>query len=243
MQYANLSYHYAIDMALIKKNALGFGFHVPEYRKLKWPEFPKHQAVGRFESERFDPVTWKGNYPNPAFQRMTARDAFWAAKILMKFTRDELAAIVETGEYSDPDNARLLLEVLLERQQKCGRFGINAINPLDEFRIENGVLTFSNLSERHGFGGAGTTYQIQWFAFDNDTGSRRELSLPSTLRETRSSLPASPPGNEYLLAEIRSSHPDHPHWRSAIDVYLRPTGSRHEIVGIERESPEVSTFP
>jgi hypothetical protein len=234
-------YHYWLEPDLIVDNILGFGFHVPEYRKVKWPEFPKYQAVGRFESERFDPVTWKSNYPNPAFQRMTARDAFWAAKILMKFTRDELAAIVETGEYSDPDNARLLLEVLLERQKKCGRFGINGINPLDGFRVENGALVFRNLSEEHGFGGAGTSYEIQWFAYDNDTGSRRELSSATSLRETRSALPSPPAGGELLLAEIRSSHPDFPHWRSPIGVYLRVTGTQQEIVGIDRESPEAST--
>jgi len=243
MQLPHLSFHYWLDLPVVKKNLVGFGFHVPEYRKADWPEFPEYESVGRWESELFDPVKWRNDYPNPAFLRMTARDAFWAAKILMKFTREELAAIVETGEYGDPKDARYFLDVLLERQLKCGRFGINAINPLDEFRIQEGSLAFVNLSEKYGFVEAETSYEVQWFAYDNETGARRELSQTSTERETRSRLEAAPSPESFLIAEIRSINPENPHWRTSIEVTLRPGGTGYEIVGIERESPEIATFP
>jgi hypothetical protein len=243
MQLPHLSFHYSMDFPLMKRNLLGFGFHVPEYRKADWPEFPEYESVGRWESELFDPVKWRNDYPNPAFVRMTARDAFWAAKILMKFTREELAAIVETGEYSDPEDARYFLEVLLERQLKCGRFGINAINPLDEFRVEEGALRFVNLSEKYRFAQGETSYEIQWFAFDNETGARGELSSKRTQRETSSSVPSAPGGEEFLLAEIRSINADYPHWSTSIGVYLRRGGAVYDIVGIERESPANSTYP
>jgi hypothetical protein len=242
MQLPHLSYHYWLDLPLLEKNLLGFGFHVPEYRRAKWPEFPEYEAVGRWESELFDPLKWRNDYPNPAFVRMTARDAFWAAKILMKFTREELAAIVAAGEFSDPEDGRYFLEVLLERQQKCGRFGLNALNPLDEFRVENGALRFENLSQRHGFVEAETSYQVQWFAFENETGARRELSSKSASLETRSTLPPSR-GEEFLLAEIRSENAENPDWRALVSVYLRRAAAGYEVVGIERESPELSTFP
>jgi hypothetical protein len=174
---------------------------------------------------------------------MTTRDAFWAANILMKFTREELAAIVETGEYSDPENARYFLEVLLARQLKCGRLGINAINPLDEFRIEDGALDFVNLSERYGFVEAESSYEIQWFAFDNETGGRLELSGRKTGQETRSILPAAPSRESFLLAEIRTRNPENPHWATPVGVYLRPDSGGYSIVGVERESPENNTFP
>ncbi len=243
MQLPHLSFHYWLDLPLVKKNLVAFGFHVPEYRKANWPEFPEYESVGRWESELFDPLRWRNDYPNPAFLRMTARDAFWAAKILMKFTREELAAMVETGEYTDPEDARYFLEVLLARQLKCGRFGINAINPLDEFRIQEGSLEFVNLSERYGLVEAETRYEIQWFSHDNETGARRELSPTSTQRETRSRLPTAPDPESFLLAEIRSIHVDYPHWSTSIGVYLRPGGAAYEIVGIDRESPEMATFP
>lgn len=243
MQLPFYGFHYWLERSEVKKNAVGFGFHVPEYRKAEWPDFPEYKPVGRWESQLFDPARWKNNYPNAAFLRMTARDAFWAAKILMKFTREELAAIVETGEYSDPEDARYLLEVLVARQRKSGRLGINAINPLDEFRVQSGSLEFVNLSEKYGFVESPTRYEIQWFAFENETGARRELSPATTGTETRSSLPAAPGPESFLLARIRSIHEDYPHWSTSIDVYLRPGGAGYEIVGIERESPEIATFP
>jgi hypothetical protein len=174
---------------------------------------------------------------------MTARDAFWAAKILMKFTREELEAIIETGEFSRPEDRRYFLDVLVARQLKCGRFGINAINPLDEFRIEEEALRFVNLSERYGFVEARTSYEVQWLAFDNETGARRELGPKTTGEETRSSLPAPPGGGSFLVAEIRSINAENPHWVSTIAVTLRPRDGAYELVGIERESPEISIFP
>ncbi len=243
MQLPHLSFHYWLDMPEVKKNLLGFGFHVPEYRKADWPEFPEYESVGRWESALFDPLKWRNDYPNPAFVRMTARDAFWAAKILMKFTREELAAIVGTGEFSTPENARYFLDVLVERQLKCGRFGINAVNPLDEFRVEDGALRFVNLSEKYGFVEAKTGYEIQWFAFDNETGARRELSPKRTEQETRSSLPATPNPEPFLVAEIRSVSTENPHWATTIAITLRSRAGSYDIIGIERESPEISIFP
>ena len=189
MQRAALSFQYSMDFKEMKRNLLGFGFRVPDYRKVEWPDFPDYQAVGRFESERFDPAGWRNDYPNPAFWRMTARDAFWAAKILMSFTPEGLAAIVETGEYSRPEDPAYFLETLVERQMKCGRFGINAINPLDEFRIDGEALSFTNFSERYGFVMAKTDYRARWFTYDNDTDLTAPLGSILTSSEPRPSCP------------------------------------------------------
>ncbi|MEJ2244746.1 MAG: hypothetical protein P8Y80_01475, partial [Acidobacteriota bacterium] len=173
MQYAHLSYHYSMDFEMMKKSLLGFGFHVPNYRKAKWPAYPQYQAVGRWEAELFDPEAWKNDYPNPAFIRMTPRDAFWAAKIIMHFTPEELAAIVETGQFTDPRNTEYFLEVLLQRQQKCGEFGINGINPLDEFQVKGEFLEFANLSAKYGFIKGTTAYRTTWSIFNNYDDSDR----------------------------------------------------------------------
>ncbi len=244
MQRAELGFNYSIDFKEMKRNLLGFGFRVPEYRHAKWPPYPEYEAVGRWEGELFDCERWRNDYPNPAFMRMTARDAFWAAKIVMRFTREELEAIVETGEYTNPDNPVYFLEVLLERQRKCGRFGINAINPLDEFRLDGDVLEFTNLSEHYGFADVDTRYNVSRSSYDNERDERRTVSEPVTQSGTRIELPDGD-GN-FLLVEIRSLNEDYPHWSAAVGVYLRPKGPKgagYEIVGIDRESPEESTFP
>lgn len=243
IQDAELGVHYFMDAELMKKNLTGLGFHVPLYRKARWPALPEFQAVGRLESELFDCAAWKGNYPNPAFERMTARDAFWAAKILMTLDREALAAIVETGEYSRHEDAALLLQLLRERQLACGRFGINAIDPLDAFRVEGGALLFENLSERYGFVLTPSRYEIAWHTYDNETGESRSLGAPVTQEALRAELPPVASRELFLVAELRTKNEDFPHWSAAVRVYLRPEGDGYEVVGIDRESPERSTFP
>jgi hypothetical protein len=188
----------------------------------------------------FDPEEWKNDYPNPAFIRMTPRDAFWAAKLIMSFTREELEAIVETGDFSDPDNAAYFLDVLVERQLKCGEFGINGVNPLDDFRVIDDRLEFTNMSNKYGFMEGTTEYRVKWSLFNNEDESVQPLRGPLMQSETDSALPVV----EYyrrnkhllLLAEIYSLNPEYPHWNKRIGVYLRPTGQTYEVVGVERES-------
>ena len=117
------------------------------------------------------------------------------------------------------------------------------VDTLDEFRVEDGALRFVNLSERYGFVEAESSYEIQWFAFDNETGSRRELSAKQTEQGAGSTLPAAPIGESFLLAEIRTRNAENPHWATSVGVYLRPDSRGYSVVGVERESPESNTFP
>ena len=212
---------------------------------MEWPNFPKYEGVGRWESEHFDPLAWRNDYPNPAFVRTTPRDAFWAAKIVMRFTREELQAIVDTADFVDSDQAQYFLDVLMERQQKTGAFGINVLNPLDGFTVTGDALEFENLSERYGFvQPASTTYDVAWSLYDNARGRvLQALGDPVTQGTTGAPLPEPDryldDRDRLLMVEITSMHPDHPVWAQPIRVYLRSTGSRYEVVGIERESPQV----
>lgn len=243
MQYAQLAFHYTIDLKLAKKNLFGFGFHVPEYRYAEWPDFPEYRAVGRLESELFDAEKWRNDYPNPAFVRMTARDAFWAAKTLMRFSREGLAAIVETGQYSRSEDAAYLLDTLVARQLKAGRFGINAINPLDGFAVSGEELVFENLSEKYSFVEAPTRYEARWSTYDNESGATAPLESPTPESATRVPIPRVTDRALFLRCDIRSLNEENPHWVATVSVYLRPGGSSYEVVGVERESPERSIFP
>lgn len=245
MQFEYLSFQYTIDLEEAKKNLFGFGFRVPEYRHARWPDFPEYKAIGRLESERFDPEAWRNDYPNPAFVRMTARDAFWAAKILMRLPREALAAIVETAEYSRSEDAAYLLDTIVARQRKAGRFGINVMNPLDGFALEGGDLVFENLSEVYGFVEASTRYEVDWSSYDNESGATAPVAGTTTVSSTSVALPRVAPGDRaiFLRCDIRSLNDENPHWATTVSVYLRPGGSGYEVVGIDRESPERSVFP
>ena len=241
LQLPNLSFQYWLDLGEVKQNLRSFGFRTPVYRKVKWPEFPKYESIGRWESDFYEPQAWRNDYPNPAFVRMTDRDAFWAAKIIMRFTRHELEAIVETGEITDPEASRYFLETLIERQHKTARYYVSRLNPIDEFEVAAGSLRFVNLPERYGFAGPGTTYRCQWSVFDNRDGSTLELGGVAEATQASAPLPdeaadMTAGGERYLVADVYSVSDEYPGWNRRVRVYLRPEGTSFVVVGVERES-------
>ena len=240
MQLPHLSCQFWLDTGEVLRNMTGFGVRTPRYRTIEWPDLDALSSIGRWEATVYEPEAWRNDYPNPAFVRMTDRDAFWAAKIIMRFTPEELRAIVETGEYSSPVAAEYFYDILFERQQKTAREYLNRLNPIDEFAVTAAGLTFENLSERYGFAEPGTTYRVRWSVYDDDAGTTRPLGEPVTRSVTVVPLPetggVTAGGGRYLVAEIHSEHPDHPAWNRRVGVYLRPTAAGYEVVGIERES-------
>ncbi len=60
------------------------GLYVRPWMLIDYPDVPP--AVGRFEGDAFDPEKWKPEYPNTAFDNMRPDDAFWAARIVSKFS-------------------------------------------------------------------------------------------------------------------------------------------------------------
>ena len=203
-QLPNLSFHYWLDFDEVKRNLGSFGLRTPKYRKVEWPDFPEYDSVGRWESTFYEPQEWRNDYPNPAFVRMTERDAFWAAKLIMRFTPEELAAIVDEGRFTDPVQAEYFLKVLIERQRKSARHYMNRLNPIDEFEVTGGALRFANLSERYGFAEPGTTYRVQWSAYDNGAGVARPIDAARDHTAPRIPLPDASDldtaGDRFLLA-------------------------------------------
>ena len=240
VQPPDLGFQYWLDLDEVKRNALSFGLRTPAYRKVDWPNFPEYGAVGRWEAKAYDPATWHSDYPNPAFVRMTDRDGFWAAKIIMRFTPEELRAIVATGEFSDPRHAEYFFDVLVERQRKTTSEYLNRMNPVDEFQVADGHLRFANLSERYGFAAPGAVYRVHWSLYDNGSDRAQALGAPREWTEPEVPLPPAAAGqagaNHFLLAEIHTRHDDHPRWNRRVGVYLRAAGETFEVVGIERES-------
>ena len=239
-QLPNLSFSYWLDLDEVKRNVWGFGLRTPKYRTVDWPSLPEYDSVGRWEAVSYEPHEWRNDYPNPAFVRMTDRDAFWAAKIIMRFTPDELDAIVDTGEFTNPIEAAYFLDVLIARQRKTARHYLNRLNPLDDFTVGPRGLAFSNLSERYGFAPPGSIYRVAWSIYDNATDRTRAIGVAEDHRETVIPLPRTradlTEGDDYLLAEIHTLHDDHPRWNRRVGVYLRPTTDGFAVVGIERES-------
>jgi hypothetical protein len=74
--------------------------------------------VGRVDARSFDPVGWRPDYPNPAFDERTVRDVRWGARIVAGFTDEHIRAAVRMGQYADPHAAAYVTRVLIERRDK-----------------------------------------------------------------------------------------------------------------------------
>jgi hypothetical protein len=188
------------------------GIYVPRWARAHYPHLP---SVGRFEYELFDPEKWTPEYRNPAFRNMLPDDAFWAARQVMAFTDEQLAAIVRTGQYTDPRATEWITRCLIERRNKIGRSFLSGVLPLDRFTLQDGTLRFVDL------GSADSKYQVAWSVFDNTRGTHTSIDGEG-FRVPRTNEP-------YLVAKIAGEDP-----KKTVLVYLRRKSDAWEVVGIER---------
>jgi len=203
------------------------------WRHVKYPEYP---GIGRFEADFFQPQLWRPEYPNPAFDRMQLEDAFWATRIVMRFTDEMIRAMVGTGQLDDPAASDYLVETLIKRRDKIIRYYLPQMNPLDDFQFtgEPGAslrLEFNNLGLEAGFAVA-SSYQYQWFRFDNTS---QGLEPVTEVRPSEGPSLAIPQDNAaHLMVRINTSSREQPQWRKKVEVFIR-NGSQPKIVGIERQ--------
>jgi hypothetical protein len=109
--------------------------------------------IGNFTSDDFDPGNWKPTYPSIMFDNLTDVDAFWATRVILSFSEDDLRSIIHTAEYSDPKTGDYILRTLLERRQMLARYWLRKVDGLSEFSIkpaDGGVaLSFRDLMRDH----------------------------------------------------------------------------------------------
>ena len=79
---------------------------------------PQIAAVGFVEGDLFDPGGWRPDYPNPAFDEKTPRDARWGTRIVAAFTDEHIKAAVAAARYTDPRASDYLVQVLIQRRDK-----------------------------------------------------------------------------------------------------------------------------
>jgi hypothetical protein len=223
---------YIIDFKPILKTALTLGIWERPWHGTRYQLYPQ---AGGIEAARFDPDLWRPEYPNAAFQHMLAEDAFWAARIVSRFSDAAIRAIVAEGDFRAPEAETHLAQTIVERRDRVLSRYFGALNPLAEFRLTSGaagtVLGFTNHGEDARLGRV-EAYEYQWFALDNGTGGTEPLGPVARTRDRAVPLPAAPP--EYLMVRIRTLAPAAA-WKKAVDVFLRMHGEP-KVVGVERES-------
>ena len=96
-------------------------------------------SVGRFEADFFDPAEWRPEYPNPAFDNMRPDDAFWAARLVARFSRrgDPRRSWPRpaTASPARPTTSRA---TLIKRRDKVLRTWLTGVNPDRRSAVERG---------------------------------------------------------------------------------------------------------
>ncbi|HEY6032753.1 MAG TPA: hypothetical protein VIV58_00800, partial [Kofleriaceae bacterium] len=99
--------------------------------------YTKGEEKFAYYSDRdFDPGAWRPFYPNPAFLRMTERDAAWMARKIAKFSPQDVRKLVELGRWSRPVDIEYLTKILLSRQRKILYRYLTKLSPLGDLHPE-----------------------------------------------------------------------------------------------------------
>lgn len=215
---------------------LTLGLYVRPWVKVKYPDIP---AVGRIESTYFRPESWKPEYPNPAFRNARPEDRFWAARVISRFSDEDIRAIVGTAKFTDPRATDYLTETILARKAKVLMVWLNGTNPVVDVSLsDSGELRFENAAEQAGIARPAERYTVAWSRFDNDSSTHAPAGPEQTVTRTVAQAPRELLSSPFISATIRAFHPDHPNWQQPVVVYFRhaPDGT-WSLVGLERNPP------
>ena len=210
------------------KQVSTFGLDFPDWETVHYPGDLK--AVGNFTAEAFDPIKWKENYPNPAFRAMLPGDAYWAAKKVMAFTDDDIRAIVEQGQFTNPETVDYVTKTLIARRDAVGRAWFQRAVPVEELRIENAELHFENLAVRYGFTKA-PSYHYEWFHFDNQTGGKKVVPASSSATMVPPELINGAKGGYFGCTITSDQHGD-----LSTTAYFHEEHGTWRLVGIDRKT-------
>lgn len=211
------------------------GLYVRPWMTIDYPDVPP--SVGRIEANRFDPLTWKPEYPNSAFENMRPDDAFWGARIVSKFSDATIRGVIEKARYSDPAATEYMTNTIIARRNKVVAAWINGVCPVvDPVLASDGTLTFANAAIDARAATAAEGYTLQWFRFDNATDARTSVGQPMTVSALSARVPDSLLGaGDFVGVTITAAHAEHPGWATPATFFFRRGASATwTLVGVER---------
>jgi len=213
-------YENFIDWEMQLKATFAFGLWTRPWENLKATPWP---SIGSFTAEHFDPLEWREAYPYWPFVEMEDADAYWAAKIVMRFDRPMLEAIVAEGKLSDPAAARYLVDTLVARRDAIGRAYFERVSPLDEFALTSQQFCTTDLSVRYGFASHSV---VEWLRGSSVVASR------AVNADGRVCVPA-PHNDDYTVYRLRVRRGKET--RPPLEIHFK-AGKKPRILGIIRSA-------
>ncbi len=230
---------FAVDYSEAAKLLFSLGIYQPRWRRHPTPVL--YRSVGNYTADRFEPAAWKQEFQLPAFDNMTLRDAYWAAKIVSRFTDEQIEAAVAAGQLSDPAAARHLSKQIIGRRNKIADYYFSRVPALDEFTAERRgddfVLRFHDLRSHPGAAMTMARYDYELTAaadhrqvLQRGNVQSTEIAFAPALLAAMAACGKSPADQGVSRLVLRRASE-----KKAVNVYLYHDAQRKDlqIVGIE----------
>lgn len=188
------------------------------------------ELFGYFSVRDFKPEDWHAGYPNPAFGRMRERDAAWMTRILSRFTRDDIHALVELADFTLPAHAKLLEQILYDRQRRILSRYFSRLSPLADVEVRGDALCAVDLARRT------RIYPQDKFQYRAEEGEAKPLAVrsdgPDAVCVPLAHRSASPGSPAYRIVSVYNGATP-----GALQVHLYDLGAGHgfQLAGLERK--------
>jgi len=194
---------------------------------------------GYFSARDFDPEGWRGEYPNPAFMRMTERDGAWMARLLARFTDELIGAAVKVGQY-DSVSEQYLTQTLIARRRTILQRYLGRLSPISDVTADaHGVCGIDLARQAGTVPNEALTFRAYLYRGSelapSDKPHFRHLAAPWVCLDiAHADLPESLPQNSeqrYVVVDITNGYAPGP-----LRVHLYDLGETggYRLVGVER---------
>ncbi len=227
------SYEYYVDVGRMAGSFLTFGL-TP--RPWEQRDLTGLRGVGAFDAKTFVPHRWKPTTPSYIPLQVADRfDVFWGAKLVLKMTREQIAAAVSAGRLTDPRSSAYLIDTLVARQRKVAIDAFARVAPLDEPRFVAGDLCFTDLSLAYKLlrPGTPTSYTLETFDRDGRRFGQARSIRPGPTGTSCTQVPMDDRGDGYTIVRITIDRTLHA-GTTYVHVARDPATRAARVVGIWR---------
>jgi hypothetical protein len=200
-----------------------------------------YPQLGYYPAEGFKPDDFRTNKKVPAHMRMTARDAYWGAKVVTAFTDAQLEATVATANLPATPSA-YLLHALEVRRGIIGRRYLRPVTAVEEptLSAEGGHVCFHDVALARGYA---TEAETRYLVEVTDGHGVRLASTTVTPQDAGACVPigGAGRGTGYRIVRVATSlgapGAGQPAVAKAARIHLRwrDAERRFVVVGLERD--------
>lgn len=200
---------------------------------------PAGSTLGYFDVERFVPEQWRPGYPNPAYERMTERDAAWMARILARFGDAHLHALVARGRFSSHVVENELELILRGRRDRILERWLTRLSPLTAPRVVVGAsgarqLCLEDRAVSSDFRQAITrTYEARASSLDFHAARRVDVSATGDGVCVEIERAEDARASDYLIVDVVASTPGR-ETTAPLRVHAYEHDGALRVVGVER---------